>query len=283
MGLTPPETAGPSRAHDSAAKNNSGVVIMTHWTISRGELPILATAIHAGHELRPEVLRLMDVDEGTRLREEDPFTDGWTRIAANRVVVHVSRFELDLNRPREGAVYLEPQDAWGIEVWRMLPQRRTYEASLETYDLFYETMGQLLDELICQHGRIVVLDLHSYCHRRAGPGKAADDQAFNPDINVGTGSLDRGQWGPLVDHFIETMRGFELDGKRLDVRENIKFRGGHFPTWINRTRGESACVLAVEVKKIFMDEWTGKLDYHRHRQIGAALAATVPGLLELIR
>lgn len=252
------------------------------WTISSGEQPVVAAAIHAGHDLRPEVSRLMAVGEGTRLREEDPHTDTWTRIAVNRVVVNVSRFEVDLNRPREGAVYLAPQDAWGIEVWRTLPPRRTYEASLELYDLFYEQVAQLLAGLIEQHGRVVVLDLHSYCHRRAGPDKPSESQALNPDINVGTGSVDRDAWGPLVTRFVESLRGFEFDRRQLDVRENVKFRGGHFPRWINETFGESACALAIEVKKIFMDEWTGKLDYHRHRQIGEALKSTVPGLLEMI-
>ena len=252
------------------------------WTISSGETPVVAAAIHAGHDLRPEVSRLIAVDERTRLREEDPHTDTWTGLASNRIVVHVSRFEVDLNRPREGAVYLEPKDAWGIEVWRMLPPRRTYEESLELYDLFYEQVAQLLAELIEQHGRIVVLDLHSYCHRRAGPGKPPENLSLNPDINVGTGSLDREQWGPLVDRFVEDLQSFDIGNRQLDVRENVKFRGGHFPTWINRTFGELVCALAVEVKKTFMDEWTGRLDYHQHRRIGEALGSTIPGLLEVI-
>ena len=33
------------------------------------------TAIHAGHELRPELADVVLVDASTRRREEDPFTD----------------------------------------------------------------------------------------------------------------------------------------------------------------------------------------------------------------
>ena len=29
-----------------------------------------------------------------------------------------SRFEVDLNRPREEAVYRVPEDCWGLDVWR---------------------------------------------------------------------------------------------------------------------------------------------------------------------
>ncbi|HZA86643.1 MAG TPA: hypothetical protein VE466_07175, partial [Acidimicrobiales bacterium] len=37
--------------------------------------PVVTTAIHAGHDLRPEVADFVMVDEATRLREEDRFTD----------------------------------------------------------------------------------------------------------------------------------------------------------------------------------------------------------------
>jgi hypothetical protein len=41
-----------------------------------------------------------------------------------------------------------------------------------------------------------------------------------------------------------------------------------------------ACCLAVEVKKIFMDEWTGKLFPEEFEAIPQALQSTLPGLLE---
>lgn len=69
----------------------------------------------------------------------------------------------------------------------------------------------------------------------------------------------------------------------LDVRENVKFRGGHFATWINQTFGESACAITLTMKKTFMDEWTGKLDYFAHRNIGQVLRSTIPGLLESLQ
>ena len=59
------------------------------WTVNEliaqagGDQPVIATAVHAGHEVRPEVAALLAVSEEDRLREEDPFTDRWTEIAAN--------------------------------------------------------------------------------------------------------------------------------------------------------------------------------------------------------
>ena len=44
------------------------------WTMTRGPGPVLATAIHDGHELRPAVAEAMVLGDSDRLREEDPFT-----------------------------------------------------------------------------------------------------------------------------------------------------------------------------------------------------------------
>ena len=91
------------------------------WTFSDAPGPVIATAIHAGHDLRPEIASRIAVDDATRLREEDPFTDRLTAVGGSTVVVHRSRFEVDLNRPREDAVYRLPEDAWGLDLWREQP------------------------------------------------------------------------------------------------------------------------------------------------------------------
>jgi hypothetical protein len=65
-------------------------------------------------------------------------------------------------------------------------------------------------------------------------------------------------------------------GRRLDVRENVKFRGGNVPRWIHETFPNSGCAVAIEFKKFFMDEWTGELDVEQHDAIRLALESTVP-------
>jgi hypothetical protein len=154
------------------------------------------------------------------------------------------------------------------------------ERSLSQYDAFYAEAHRVFSEMERRFGHFVVLDLHSYNHRRAGPDAAPDDPALNPEINVGTGTLDRGRWAQLIDRFIGDLTAFEFLGRHLDVRENVKFRGGQFPRWIHENFPESACCLAVEVKKIFMDEWSGKLFPEEFEAIPQGLQSTLPGLLE---
>jgi N-formylglutamate deformylase len=245
-------------------------------------LPIVTTAIHAGHDLRPEIAARIAIDDGTRRREEDPFTDRLTAAGGTPVVVHRSRFEVDLNRPRDGAVYLSPDAAWGLELWREPLDDETIERSLAIYDGFYARMAEHLDGLAAA-GPFVVLDVHSYNHRRGGPGAAPEPVEDNPEVNVGTGSLDRRRWGPLVDGFLEDLGRPEGGSARLDVRENVRFRGGHLSRWVHERYAGVGCALALEFKKVFMDEWSGECDGTRLQGLTGALATTVPGLLERLR
>ncbi len=214
----------------------------------------------------------MKLSEEDRLREEDPFTDLWVKFAPNSIVVDRSRFEVDLNRPREGAVYIQPSDAWGLDIWNSPPSDDMKERSLGMFDRFYDEMGQLCDELVETHGHVLVLDIHSYNHRRKGPDAAVDDPALNPEINLGTESI-HSAWRPLVDSFAGTMRELPFYDASLDVRENVKFKGGQLTRWVNERYGERGLSIAVEMKKIYMDEWSGILDEGITVTIGEILRA----------
>jgi len=255
-------------------------MINSFWRQQLGDGPLLAAAVHDGHELRDEVAELIAIDEATRLREEDPFTGEWTAMAPNRMVVRRSRFEVDVNRPRETAVYRTPEDAWGLDLWtRKLPEAIA-ERSLAQYDAYYSALRDVLAGLEKRFGRFVVFDLHSYNHRRSGPDGPLADPNENPQVNIGTGSLDRKRWGAVVDRFISDLRGYDFPGGALDVRENVKFLGRAMPWFVHGEFPRSGCALAVEFKKFFMDEWSGERDEVQFKAIGDALRSTVPGVLE---
>lgn len=169
------------------------------WHLVEGEGPICAVAIHDGHELREEVRALMALSPECRLREEDPFTGPWTAMAPTRLVARRSRFEVDLNRPRDRAVYVNPEDAWGLKVWKSKPSSAMIQASLAQYDAFYEEARRVFDEKASAWGRFVVFDLHTYNHRRSGPDARYDAQSKHPDVNLGTGTMHRERWAPLID------------------------------------------------------------------------------------
>lgn len=244
-------------------------------TFTTGDGPLVAVALHAGHDLRPELAARSSLTDLERLREEDPHTAEWTACAPTRVVVHRSRFEVDCNRPRERAVYRVPEDAWELPLWCEPLTDTAVEESLREYDAFYTRMHELLSGIIARHGAALVLDLHSYNHRREGAEAPPASQAENPDINLGTGHLDRDRWGSVADAFVA---GIADAMPGVDVRENVKFRGGHLAHWCSLTFGGAVCILAVEFKKTYMDEWSGVLDPTACERIGAALERVVPQL-----
>lgn len=220
------------------------------------------------------------LSDAERLREEDPFTGRWTTICPNRIIPRRSRFEVDLNRAPTQAVYRNPSDAWGLEVWHTPLSDAAIRTTMREYRAYYAAVLEILEDLEDRYGKFVVLDLHSYNHRRDGAHAPPAAQEQNPDINVGTGSLDRARFGHIVDRFMADLRNHEVLGRRLDVRENVRFQGGHLCSWVHEHFPVTGCALAIEVKKIFMNEWTGEPDPEALQAIHTALAATVPGLLE---
>jgi cardiolipin synthase A/B len=64
----------------------------------------------------PVVAQLQSAFIDNWLESGDPFTAQLARVAPTRLIALRSRFEVDLNRPRERAVYRGPADAWGLEV-----------------------------------------------------------------------------------------------------------------------------------------------------------------------
>lgn len=252
------------------------------WTIHRGEGPTVATAVHDGHRVRPEVEERLALSPEERRREEDPYTSEWTEVAATRVVVHRSRFEVDMNRPRDEAVYQSPAEAWGLDVWRERLPPKLLRRSLDLYDDFYREVGTVLEDLVRENGRFVVYDLHSYNHRRKGPRQPPDDPRTNPEINLGTSAMPRERWAGVLTAFMDGMKEAQVMGRPLDVRENVRFHGGYFSRWVHETFPETGCCLAIEVKKFYMDEWTGEPDEARIEAVRRALASTVPAVVEAL-
>ena len=240
---------------------------------------MIATAIHAGHDLRPSIEARIALDDATRLREEDPFTDRLVDLGGSTAVVHRSRFEVDLNRSRADAFYRVPEDAWGLRLWTQTPSEAEVEHSLRIYDAFYAELAKQIDEL-ARRGPFLVLDLHSYNHRRDGEFAPAAPARENPEVNVGTSSLDRDRWGPVANRFIDELARQEVSGRRVDVRENVRFRGGELSRWVHGRYDGRGVALAIEFKKVFMDEWTGAVDLAHLEGLRRAVRTVVPTVLE---
>ena len=231
------------------------------WDLVVADGPVIATAIHDGHTLRESLRAHVALDDDARWREEDPLTSLLTQVGDTRLRVRRSRFEIDLNRPRAEAVYTGPEACWGLEVWKGPLDEAEREASLALHDRFYDMIGELLDRTVARWGSALLIDIHSYNHRRDGPDAAPAAQDANPDIELGITTLDPGRWGETAKRFANVLRRHPVRGALPDVRCNVRFpTGGHFPEWVYAHWGDRVCTISPEYKKIFMDEWTGAAD-----------------------
>ena len=249
------------------------------FTTTWGDSPVIGTAIHDGHQTRDDLTSLYGLSDRQRLYEEDPYTGRMIAGLTNRIVAHRSRFEVDLNRARSAAIYLEPEQAWGLAVWKDKPTAASLERSLAVHDAYYAMLTDRLDRMRERYGRFVLLDIHSYNHRRAGADEPMTPQSEAPDINIGTISMDRAQWAAIVDLVIDHFSASPIAGRHLDVRENVAFQGrGEQTRFVHERYPDEGCAIAIEFKKIFMDEWTGTAYPQAVDDIAAAMAELEPKL-----
>ncbi len=232
---------------------------MKNYKFQDGDSPLVATAIHNGHFLRSEILSKTLLNDDERLREEDPYTADLTRFTDNRIEVIASRFEVDINRSRDKAIYEKPEDAWGLNLWTEPLTPEELDRSLHIYDEFYRALKLYLDGLLDKNDFLMIYDIHSYNHRREGRDVFADPD-LNPEINVGLGNTNTTKWRPVIEALENSMKEYVFEGRSLDVRSNVKFKGGYFSKWIYEHYPERICVVAIEFKKFFMDEYTGEVD-----------------------
>lgn len=229
-----------------------------NWKISGSGGPVVATAVHAGHDIRDELLPYLAVDHGAQRREEDPMTDHLANVGDHVFCCYNSRFEVDLNRPEERAFATSPEETWGLRVWRESPPQSVIERSLDQHRKFYQMMARWLEELILAHGNVLVLDVHSYNHRREGAGSAPAPEAGNPDIDLGATTLDHAKFGNVLERFQSELQLNPIEHRHLDVRTNVRYPdGGFWPEWVFDQYGENICTITLEYKKIYMDEWSG--------------------------
>ena len=258
-----PEPCAPNRAwsFEPVFQTNhpTETVIRSHIRIEDEKLPLLATAIHNGHWLPPQLSQISGITDAQRLREEDPHTGKIAALFPNYVVLESSRFAVDLNRPLQKSVYLNPSDCWGLQARNAPLPEAVLKKLHQDYDSWHRLMEYQIQRLLGEHPKLLVLDLHSYNHRRGGPEAEPAPQIQNPDIIIGRSNLSPTHH-PAAQALRELLNGQTWQGKSLDCRLDIKFTGGDFPRWVNLLEPARVVCLAVEFKKTLMDEWTAQLD-----------------------
>lgn len=210
--------------------------------------PAIGTAIHAGHRLRPELLDNCLLDDSARLLEEDPFTDEFIADFPITLVGNDSRYEYDLNRGPDNAVY---DTAWGVEVWRNPLSDEQRNESLAKHAQFYRVMRALAARVELECGGCMIIDTHSYNHQ-------VRQYDSPPVFNIGTEQVDEARWRKVLDIFDRELRAMPLPDESATLGWNAVFYGRGYQATVAREHLEKTLVVPLEVKKIFMNELTGE-------------------------
>ena len=209
--------------------------------------PYVCGAVHDGHQFRKSLWDNCLHTEYERWYEEDPSTKDM--VASHPIVIAGcdSRFEYDLNRPPDGAIY---SDAWGKQLWKEPLSKTEYDHSLQKHATFYEVTHALIQKLEQLFPRVIVFDMHSYNWKRW--------EREVPTWNLGTANINNERFGSIVNSWQEKLSKMHFPhGIRATTGINDTFQGNGFFLKYITTTFPNTLVLATEIAKVYCDEYSG--------------------------
>ena len=212
-------------------------------------VPYVCGAIHNGHQFRDELLNYCLHSEYDRWYEEDPETKAMIKSHPIVLAGLDSRFEYDLNRAPETAVY---QDAWGKQLWKKELPLKLKQKSIQKHKAFYKVVDTLIAKIEDKFGCCIVYDMHSYNWKRWSREV--------PTWNLGTANIDNNRFRIEIESWRAFLEKMQLPkGIVSSSKINDTFQGnGYFLKHISR-KFNNTLVLATEIAKVYCDELTQEI------------------------
>ena len=223
-------------------------------------------AVHDGHQFRSELWELCTHSAYERWYEDDPATKEMVRSHPIVIAGLDSRFEYDLNRDPQSAVY---EDAWGKQLWKTPLSDEMKLKSIKKHHNFYRVAHALIKKLEGLFGACVVYDMHSYNWKRW--------ERKVPTWNLGTSNIDQDRYGTLIESWRTSLSQIKLPNaiESTAAINDTFFGNGYFLKYITNNF-ENTLVLATEVAKIYCDEYNQILYPEVIRTIGQELSFRIP-------
>ncbi|MCB2196360.1 MAG: flavohemoglobin expression-modulating QEGLA motif protein [Bacteroidetes bacterium] len=209
--------------------------------------PFVCFAIHNGHNLRNELKQKCLLSDFERWQEEDPETANFISSLPIVVSANDSRYEYDLNRNEENAIY---DKAWGKEVWKEELTKNEKDISLQKHRNFYVVVYALIQKLESKFKAVVVYDIHSYNFKRY--------ENATPVFNLGTERIDRVKYSRYINYWLKELKKIDLPGIENTTEENDIFKGKGYLLEFITSKFQNTLVFATEVKKIYCNEESGE-------------------------
>ena len=233
-------------------------------------VPFLCGAVHDGHQFRSSLWKNCKHSEYERWYEEDPCTKQMVQSFPIVIAGRDSRFEYDLNREPERAVY---EDAWGKQLWKEPLSSTEKKLSLHKHANFYRVVHAITHKLEQDFKHVVVFDMHSYNWKRW-------DREV-PVWNLGTSNIDQERFGALTKTWSTKLGSMQLpNGIESTSKINDTFQGnGYFLKYITKNFSNTM-VLATEISKIYCDELSGIIYPEMVRSVEEQLKKLIPEMVQ---
>ncbi|WP_133534272.1 N-formylglutamate amidohydrolase [Tenacibaculum caenipelagi] len=207
-------------------------------------VPYVCGAVHDGHQFRQELWENCIHTEYERWYEEDPETKAMVQSHPIVIAGMDSRFEYDLNRAPETAIYT---DAWGKQLWHQPLSEEMKTKSLAKHANFYEVVHALISKIEEKFSTCIVYDMHSYNWKRW-------DREV-PIWNLGTANVDNNRFGNEIEAWRDVLEQMPLPNDIKSISKiNDTFQGnGYFLKYITQNF-DNTLVLATEIAKVYCDE-----------------------------
>jgi hypothetical protein len=202
-------------------------------------------AVHDGHQFRKELWDNCIHTEYERWYEEDPETKNMVNSHPIVLAGCDSRFEYDLNRDPENAVF---ETAWGKALWHEPLSEDKKNRSIAKHANFYKVTHALISKLEEKFGIAIVYDMHSYNWKRW-------DREV-PTWNLGTSNVDNNRFGDDIELWRQSLSEIKFPKQiKSTALVNDTFHGnGYFLKYITQNF-KNTLVLATEIAKVYCDEY----------------------------
>lgn len=211
-------------------------------------VPYVCTAIHDGSGFRDELKIKTVLTDYDRWYEEDPYTAEFISSMPIVLAGCDSRFEYDLNRAPEVAVY---DTAWGKKVWKKPLTKAEKERSLKKHANYYRVTHTLIKKLEEMFNACLVYDMHAYNYKRW-------DREV-PVFNIGTEKIDQERFRHIAESWREELQKIDLNIEQdVHAKINDTFYGRGYNLAFITDNFDNTLVLATEVSKIYCDELSGE-------------------------
>ncbi|WP_299786845.1 flavohemoglobin expression-modulating QEGLA motif protein [uncultured Shewanella sp.] len=211
-------------------------------------LPVVCTAIHAGHELRPDLLKSCQLSDEERHLQESGYTDELISSQPVTLVCMDSRLEYDLNRPR--ALSTSYRLASKRKLWDKAHSAKQRALSHRKHQDFFTVYQALIAKLEGLFGMVIVFDIKAY---------NTQEYLQAPLFNIDATQIEMPRWQAVINKFHKELDLISIPNMASNTAIDLIDSGMNYLTTHTNAKFDRTLVLPTQIRKVYVDVETGNL------------------------